>query len=78
MLRQVDAGALRPIVDRVFPLSRGRETVAYLAERRQFGKVVVVPDARTLTPVGRRRHDDAGRARARPQAQRAPPDGATA
>ena len=46
MLRQFEAGALRPVVDRVFPLSRAREAVSHLADRAQFGKVVVVPDAR--------------------------------
>jgi NADPH:quinone reductase-like Zn-dependent oxidoreductase len=46
VLRQLDAGTLRPVVDRVFPLSRAREAVAHLADRAQFGKVVVVPDAR--------------------------------
>jgi NADPH:quinone reductase-like Zn-dependent oxidoreductase len=52
MLRQVEAGALRPVVDRVFPLSRTREAVAYLADRAQFGKVVVVPDAWALAAAG--------------------------
>jgi NADPH:quinone reductase-like Zn-dependent oxidoreductase len=46
MLRQVEVGALRPVVDRVFPLSQTREAVAYLANRAQFGKVMVVPDVR--------------------------------
>jgi NADPH:quinone reductase-like Zn-dependent oxidoreductase len=46
VLRQFEAGRLRPIVDRVFPLSQAREAVAHLAGRAQFGKVVVVPDAR--------------------------------
>jgi NADPH:quinone reductase-like Zn-dependent oxidoreductase len=47
LLRQFEAGRLRPVVDRVFPLSQAREAVAHLAGRAQFGKVVVVPDARS-------------------------------
>jgi NADPH:quinone reductase-like Zn-dependent oxidoreductase len=46
LLRQFQAGRLRPVVDRVFPLSETREAVAHLARRLQFGKVVVVPDLR--------------------------------
>ena len=45
VIREVARGHLKPVVDRVFPLSRTREAVAYLADRKQFGKVVVVPDA---------------------------------
>ena len=45
VIGHVAAGKLRAVVDRVFPLSQTREAVAYLADRRQFGKVVVVPDA---------------------------------
>ena len=45
VLRHVSRGNLRAVVDRVFPLSQTREAVAYLADRRQFGKVVVVPDS---------------------------------
>ena len=46
VIGHVAAGKLRAVVDRVFPLSQTREAVAYLADRRQFGKVVVVPDSR--------------------------------
>ena len=42
-LRFVRSGQLRPVVDRVFPLSEARAAVQHLAERRQFGKVVLVP-----------------------------------
>jgi hypothetical protein len=53
VLRQLDAGTLRPVVGRVFPLSRAREAVAHLADRAQFGKIVVVPDARySGSPAG--------------------------
>ncbi|MGH7907819.1 MAG: zinc-binding dehydrogenase [Candidatus Binataceae bacterium] len=38
------AGRLRPVVDRVFPLAETREAVRYLAERRNRGKVVLVPE----------------------------------
>jgi NADPH:quinone reductase-like Zn-dependent oxidoreductase len=44
-IRHVERGDLKAVVDRTFPLSKTREAVAYLADRRQFGKVVVVPDA---------------------------------
>lgn len=36
-------GSLRPVVDRIFPLSQIQEAVQYLADRKQFGKVVLVP-----------------------------------
>lgn len=52
MLAQVGAGALRPVVDRVFPLSRTRDAVSRLVDRAQFGKIVVVPDAR-FAPAAR-------------------------
>ena len=44
VVREVARGRLKAVVDRTFPLSRTREAVAYLADRKQFGKVVVVPD----------------------------------
>ena len=48
MMRVVDLVGevkLKAVIDRVFPLSQTREAVAYLADRKQFGKVMVVPDA---------------------------------
>lgn len=48
-VRLVGEGKLRAVVDRVFPLSQTREAVAYLADRKQFGKVVVVPDSHYQT-----------------------------
>jgi NADPH:quinone reductase-like Zn-dependent oxidoreductase len=43
---------LLPIIDRVFPLSRGRDALEYLRDGRQFGKVVVrVDDERPSTGV---------------------------
>lgn len=44
-VKHVGQGSLKAVVDRTFPLSQTREAVEYLADRRQFGKVVVVPDS---------------------------------
>ncbi len=41
VMRLVAAGRLRPIVDRVFPLSEAVAAHAYLASNAQFGKVVL-------------------------------------
>ncbi len=41
ILKYVDEGKLRPIVDKVFPLSQVKEAHQYLEERKQFGKVVL-------------------------------------
>ena len=43
----VASGRLRPRVDRVFPLSRAAEAYAYMAEGRQQGKIVLVPEGIT-------------------------------
>ncbi len=40
----VGRGQLRPVVDRVLPLSQVREAHAALGRREQFGKIVLVPD----------------------------------
>jgi alcohol dehydrogenase len=45
LVRQVREGELAPVIHGVFPLSRVREAVAELEDRRAVGKVVVVPDA---------------------------------
>jgi NADPH:quinone reductase-like Zn-dependent oxidoreductase len=37
----IDSGALRPVVDRVFPLSDAREAQDYMAADRHFGKIVL-------------------------------------
>ena len=50
VLKHMSEGRLRAVVDRVFPLSQTREAVAYLADRKQFGKVVVVPDSKHPSP----------------------------
>ena len=43
-LKLVSDGHLKAVIDKVFPLSKTREAVAYVADRKQFGKVMVVPD----------------------------------
>ncbi|HET7824432.1 MAG TPA: zinc-binding dehydrogenase [Anaeromyxobacter sp.] len=43
VLRFVGEGKLRPVVDRVLPLSEARNAQGLLSERAQFGKVVLVP-----------------------------------
>ena len=41
VLRLFDSGALRPVVDRVFPLAEARAAHEYLEAKSQFGKVVL-------------------------------------
>lgn len=43
ILRHVEAGALRPVLDRTFPLEEARQAQRTLEERRQFGKLVLLP-----------------------------------
>jgi len=38
-------GRLRPVIDRAFPLSQARQAVQYLHERRNRGKLLLIPDA---------------------------------
>ena len=45
LLTMLEAGAIRPRVDRVLPLSRWREGFAAMANREVIGKVVFVPEA---------------------------------
>jgi alcohol dehydrogenase len=45
LVRLVQTGELDPVIHGLFPLSRAREALAELEERRAFGKVVVLPDA---------------------------------
>jgi NADPH:quinone reductase len=40
----LDAGRMRPIVDRTFPLERAGEAHQWLEQGSQFGKVVLVPE----------------------------------
>jgi alcohol dehydrogenase len=44
LLGQVAAGRLKPVIDRVVPLSEGIEACRAIEERRFFGKIVVRPD----------------------------------
>lgn len=44
LVRQVHDRTLEPVIHAVYPLSRIRDAVADLEERRAIGKVVVVPD----------------------------------
>ncbi len=43
LLPLVERGVLRPVVDRVFPLSEVRDAHSYLEAGQHFGKVVLVP-----------------------------------
>lgn len=43
VLAHVAAGTLKPIVDRSFPLSNARAAVQYVLDRKQKGKVLVIP-----------------------------------
>jgi NADPH:quinone reductase-like Zn-dependent oxidoreductase len=40
----VEAGRLRPVVDRTFPLSEARAALERMQQREQFGKLVVIPE----------------------------------
>lgn len=44
----IDAGVIRPVVDRVFPFGETNEAVAYVEKGRAKGKVVVtcIPEVR--------------------------------
>ena len=41
LLAQMDAGRLRPVVARTFPLDRGADAHHYLHQRANVGKVVL-------------------------------------
>jgi NADPH:quinone reductase-like Zn-dependent oxidoreductase len=43
VLRHVEAGRLRPVLDRTLPLERAAEAHGLLEQRAQFGKVVLLP-----------------------------------
>ena len=43
VLEHVATGALRPVIDRSFPLSNARAAVQYVLDRKQKGKVLLVP-----------------------------------
>ena len=44
LLSTVASGALRPVIDRVFPLSRAVEAYERMEKGEQFGKIVLVPE----------------------------------
>jgi len=43
LLPLVEAGVLKPVLDRTFPLSQAQEAHAYLEAGQHFGKVILVP-----------------------------------
>ena len=43
LIRMVQEGRVRPVIDRTFPLERADEALAWVADRRASGKVVVIP-----------------------------------
>ena len=43
VLDHVAAGKLKPVIDRAFPLSNARAAVQYVLDRKQKGKVLLVP-----------------------------------
>lgn len=45
LVEQVRTGRLAPVIHRVYPLSRVRDAIAELEDRRTIGKVVVIPGA---------------------------------
>ena len=44
VMKQVEAGRLRPVVDRVLPIARIAEGHQILEKREAFGKVVLTTD----------------------------------
>jgi NADPH:quinone reductase-like Zn-dependent oxidoreductase len=43
VLRLAGEGTLKAVVDRSFPLAEAAAAQRYVAERRNFGKVVLIP-----------------------------------
>lgn len=43
IVRLAEQGVLAPVVDRTFPLTRAADAHAYIQERKNFGKVLLVP-----------------------------------
>ena len=43
ILEFLEAGALKPVVDKTFPLSDAAEATQYLLDRKNKGKVILVP-----------------------------------
>jgi NADPH2:quinone reductase len=53
LLDLVGAGKLRPVISRSFPLAEAAQALDFIASRRSYGKVVLVPDGAPLEPLGR-------------------------
>jgi len=45
IMDHINAGRLKPVVDKIFSLCDTAKAHEYLEARRQFGKVVLLPDA---------------------------------
>jgi NADPH:quinone reductase-like Zn-dependent oxidoreductase len=45
IVRHIESGALRPVVDRVMPIAHAREAHRVIEAREAFGKVVLEHDA---------------------------------
>ena len=43
LLREVERGGIKPIIDRVLPLAESAEAMRLLLDREVFGKVIVTP-----------------------------------
>jgi NADPH:quinone reductase-like Zn-dependent oxidoreductase len=43
LTEMIETGAIRPVVAKAFPLERGADAHRFIAERRNTGKVVLVP-----------------------------------
>ncbi|HKW95711.1 MAG TPA: zinc-binding dehydrogenase [Methylomirabilota bacterium] len=43
LLREVEQGTIKPIIDRVFPLEESREAMRVLEDREVFGKIIIRP-----------------------------------
>lgn len=43
MLKAIESGKIRPVVDRTFPLAEARDAQTYFKQRGKFGKIVLVP-----------------------------------
>ncbi len=44
ILRHIQSGKLRPVLDRTFPFSQAAQAHQFIEDRKHFGKVVLVPD----------------------------------
>lgn len=52
LLRFIESGELRPVVDRTFPIAEAREAQAALESREQFGKLVLTMDEAAMEVPG--------------------------